>query len=111
MQATIMNDDGRAVVKTFESELSFREHLDLQEWDLRKNLAKSIMNTFLWINGVVLILVIAIYIVDSMFLANKIIQSNERIIETKVIVSIIAATTIQLGAITVSLSRWLFPKE
>ena len=105
-----MSDDGRAVIESFESRLSFRELLDREQWDLRKRLANSIMTTFLWINGVVLALIIGIYITDCIFLSRGTITSGERVIETKVIMSVIGATTIQLGAIAISLSRWLFPK-
>jgi spore maturation protein SpmA len=107
----VMTNNAQNIVSNIEKDLSFREHLDLQEWNLRRNLATTIMNTFLTINGTVLALVIIMYISDTVFLAKGIIQSSDRIIETKVIISIIGATTIQLGAIALALSQWLFPKN
>ena len=107
---TKMSDDGRAVIESLESQLSFKEHLDREQWILRKKLASSIMSTFLWINGTVLLLIVGMYVADCIFLSNGVIKSSERVIGANVIMSIVGATTIQLGAIAASLSRWLFPK-
>jgi hypothetical protein len=106
-----MSDEGQNIVLKLEAGLSFRENLDLQEWTLRKTIATTVMTTFLWVNCIVLALIIGMYVVDTVFIANGKIQHNDRIIETKVIMSIIGATTIQLGAIAFALSQWLFPKK
>jgi hypothetical protein len=103
-------DEGKKVVATFESQLSFRETLDLRESDLRQAIASNVVSTFLWINGAVFLFVIIVFIADSVLIVTGLLPSSDRIIDGRVIISINVATTIQLGAVAFSLSQWLFPR-
>ena len=103
-------DDGKQVVATLESQLSFREKIDLRESELRQRIASDIMRTFLWINSAVFLFIVFGFISDIIFIARGLLPNDSRIIDAKVIISIVGATTIQLGAISFSLSQWLFPK-
>jgi hypothetical protein len=85
--------------------------LDLQESELRRVIASNIITTFCWINGAVFLFILLVFISDAYFIAKGILPSSDRSIDSKVIISMIGATTIQLGAIAFSLSQWLFPKN
>jgi hypothetical protein len=104
-------DDGKEVVAKLESQLSFRESLDLKESELRREIASKVMSTFLTINGAVFLFVLLVFIADVFLIAKGRLSSADRSVDAKVIISIVGATTIQLGAIAFSLSQWLFPKH
>lgn len=91
-------------------EMSVQDRLLITESSLRNELARKIIKTFVAVNSAVLLLIIAFGVSDAVLVINKIINANERLITTQVLLTVIGATTVQLGAIAVTLSNWLFPK-
>ena len=91
-------------------EVSVQDRVLINESALRTELARKIIKTFVGVNSAVLTLVVACAISDVVLLAHKFVSANERLITTQVIRTIIGATTVQLGAIAITLSNWLFPK-
>lgn len=95
--------------RDLEKDLSIQEHLSLEEWELRKDIAKKIIRTFVTANLVVLAAIAAMFVSDVVFICGNTIKPSERLIESKVIIAMISALTVQLGAIALAVSKWLFP--
>lgn len=79
------------------------------EHALREFISKKVTRAFLTINFAMLGLVAIIYAVDTYLLVSKI--SSERLIDTKVVMTLIGATTVQLGTLMIGIGAWLFPKS
>jgi hypothetical protein len=97
-------------ISLIESELTVRNILDLEEWKLRKETAKTIIRAFVVVNFSVLVLVLILYITDVFFIYTSKIDPSGRLINSNVIISIVGATTVQFGAVAIAVSNWLFPK-
>ena len=78
------------------------EHIAISDATLREQMTNKLIRLFVGSNIVVLLLVIVVFVAD--------IIRNTSIINTNVIMALIGATTVQLGAIMVSISAYLFPK-
>lgn len=73
----------------------------------REIISKKITNTFLFLNILIYILVSAMYSFDVyLVLIDK---KPLAIIDTKTVMALIGATTVQLGALMISMGKWLFP--
>ena len=55
-------------------------------------------------------MVFVMFIVDSILIARGILEPTGRLVDTRVIISVIGATTVQFGAIAVAISAWLFKR-
>ena len=106
-----MSDIGRATVTEAAANITVRERLDIEEWELRKTITTSIMNRFVTVNVSVLIIIAIIYIIDLFYIFHKVITPADRVITSNIIIAIIGATTVQFGAIAFAISQWLFPKK
>ena len=78
------------------------------EHALREFISKKVTGAFLIINFTMLGLIAVIYAMDTYLLISGI--SSERLIDTKVIMTLIGATTVQLGTFMLGIGAWLFPK-
>lgn len=94
-----------------EADLSIRDRLDWKEGQLRDDIAKKITKAFIIVNLGVLILVLLGAILDHWFIANQLIKGTERLVTTPLLMSVVGATTVQLGAVALAMSNWLFPKS
>ena len=92
-------------------EMSVQDRLRIGESTLRNELARKIIRTFVAVNSAVLLLIIAFGVSDTILVVHKFVGPNERLITTQILLAIIGATTVQLGAIAITLSNWLFPKQ
>ena len=106
-----MADDGRELLAGIESELTVKDRLDIAESELRRDLARTIMRWFVRVNVAVLLLLAVVYGAEALFVWGKLISPSERIIGQNVLLAVIAGTTAQLGAIALSISKWLFPQR
>lgn len=104
-------EEGRAAVVAAVKELSVQERIDLAELELRSEIARNIIRQFVRVNLAVLAIIALIFIVDEINTYLKLIAASERIIDSKIIMTIIGATTVQFGAIAFAVSQWLFPKK
>ncbi len=82
-----------------------------EEFRLKKDFALQIMRVFLWANGVVLILIAVSLVADWYFLGCGLIEPEERLVSENVLMTLLGATTVQVGAIVVTITNHLFPKK
>jgi hypothetical protein len=67
------------------------------------------VQTFVAANAVTLLAVALLVVLDEFNLWSKLAPAGDRIITQQVIIGLLAATTVQVGAITVIIVRYLFP--
>jgi hypothetical protein len=80
-----------------------------QDANLRKHVAYWIIGTFIGANLVTLIALGLLAWLDQNNIASKLIAPADRIISNQVFMSLLGATTVQVGAIMVIIARYLFP--
>ncbi len=89
--------------------LSVADRVTLQDADLRKWMAESVVPAFLWANGLTLAAVAVLVLLDEVNVAAHLIAPGDRIISAQVIMALLGATTVQVGAIAALIARYLFP--
>lgn len=115
---TLQIEDGIAIeevgkskylnVKAVESGLSL---IEIETWRLRRRIAVCIISCFIIANLVIAAIIIYLSVVDIMFIDSMKITPSDRVVDSELLMILIGATTVQLGAISVSVARWLFPAE
>jgi hypothetical protein len=93
------------------SDLSVTDQIALQDADLRKWMADRIVPAFLKANGLTLAAVAVLVVLDEINIASHLIAPGDRIITEKVIMALLGATTVQVGAIAALIARYLFPSR
>ena len=63
--------------------------IEQEEWFLRKEITQKIIHSFIVVNVTVLILISAIFIVDTVLISKGIIKSAERLVTEKIIMTVI----------------------
>lgn len=76
---------------------------------MRRNVARRIMWLFSGTNLFTLIALAAAFWIDHYFVVNKIITPQERVVTSDVIIALLGATTIQVGALMLVIGKNLFP--
>ncbi|MCW8091594.1 hypothetical protein [Alteromonas sp. ASW11-130] len=104
LEDAVTND---AAIKRVEREAAVE--ILRNEAELRKNAAEDILNLFRKANLFVLGFLIILLIVDISLIYAGEASVEDRIVNEKVVMSLIGATVIQLGTIMISLSKYLFP--
>jgi hypothetical protein len=107
-------EEGRAAVAAAVAaveNLSVQEKIDLAELELRSEIARNIIRQFVRVNLCVLAIVALVFLFDEWYVYSKLISASDRIIDSKIIMTIIGATTVQFGAIAFAVSQWLFPRK
>jgi hypothetical protein len=89
--------------------VSVADHVALQDANLRQSMARGILGTFIGANLVTLAGLSYLAWLDQSNLASKLIAPGERIVSGQVIMALLGATTVQVGAIMVIIARYLFP--
>ena len=80
-----------------------------QDADVRKWMADRVVPAFLKANGLTLIALALLVVLDEFNLYWHLIAPGDRIITEKVIMALLGATTVQVGAIAALIARYLFP--
>jgi hypothetical protein len=80
-----------------------------QDADLRKWMVDRVVPAFLWANGLTLAALGLLVVLDEINLASHLIAAGDRIIGAQVIMALLGATTVQVGAIAAIITRYLFP--
>jgi hypothetical protein len=93
------------------SDLSVTDQIALQDADLRKWMADRVVPAFLKANGLTLAAVAVLVVLDEINIASHLIAPGDRIITEKVIMALLGATTVQVGAIAALIARYLFPSR
>lgn len=78
---------------------------------LRKMMTEEILPLFKVINKYVLAFVGVAILIDTALIGTGIIQAQQRLINSEVIMSLIGAATVQVGSIIFTISAYLFPKS
>ena len=89
--------------QTFEDELRKRD-ADLRDW-----MAKVVIPAFLKANVATLFVITVLATLDEFNIAWDWIAAGDHIISAQVIMTLLGATTVQVGAIAVLIARYLFP--
>ncbi len=92
--------------------LSVDDTIALAELQLRVDTAKSILKLFGIANVFVLVFVVVLMIADWFVLVlDSAAVPGDRLINSNVVMTLLGATTVQVGTIMVSISAYLFPKK
>src|SRR5271168_5075729 len=81
------------------------DRIQIDMMDLRKDIAKQITTVFVRVNIYILSGLGIIYVSEIILLYTGHVAPNDRIIDSTVIKTLIGATTVQLGAIALSMAR------
>jgi hypothetical protein len=76
---------------------------------LREWVAAAIMVIFIVANGATLWIVLSLVGVDQHNIASKLITPADRVITNQVIMTLLGATAVQVGAIAAIIAQYLFP--
>ena len=85
------------------------DKIALGDLDIRKNFARNVMILFAVANLFVLVGLGIVFWQDCVQLTAHAIKPAERIIDGKVIMALLGATTIQLGTVIYTITRAIFP--
>ena len=91
--------------------LSVADQVTLRDADLRKWMAETVMPAFRLANGLTLAVVAVLLVLDEIEIWFRVITPAERIITSQVIMALLGATTVQVGAIAYLIARYLFPSR
>jgi hypothetical protein len=91
--------------------LSVADTVALQDANLRKWMADQVVPAFLRANGLTLAALAVLVVLDEINVAFHLIAPGDRIITEKVIMALLGATTVQVGAIAALMARYLFPSR
>ena len=69
----------------------------------------AIIAAFLIVNLATLYGLYVLYLADADNLRAKLIGPDQRVIDTSVVIALLGATTVQLGAMAVIMAKYLFP--
>ena len=81
----------------------------LGDLDIRKQFARNVMALFAVANFFVLVGLGVVFWQDCAQLAAGRIKPGERIIDGQVVMAVLGATTVQLGAVIYTITRAIFP--
>lgn len=106
-----MGDAGKGPVSLdhIAESISVAERIALTDARVRAHVSYAIASAFVLANVLTLAGVAYMFHVDSLSLAAKVINAQERVITPPVVMSIIGATTVQLGALAFTMGKYLFP--
>lgn len=108
-----VTDAFNATVVSLEQEadrerLSVADQVSLRDADLRDWMAKYVMPVFLGTNLVILTVLGLLIWLDQSNIESNLIRPSDRIIGSQVIMALLGATTVQVGAIAALIARYLF---
>lgn len=86
-----------------------RQQVSQGNLDMRQRMARGVGWTFGIANGVTLLGVAVLAGLDQWNMVNDTITTADRIVDQKVVMTLIGATTVQVGAIAFIIARYLFP--
>jgi CRISPR/Cas system-associated protein Csm6 len=90
-------------------QLSVDDRIKLDDQNLRQGVADRVMRTFVRANAVTLVVLCTLVALDEINIWLHLIAPTDRIITNQVIMALLGATTIQVGAIAAIIARYLFP--
>lgn len=85
------------------------DRIALGDLDIRKRFANTTMWLFIGTNAFVLAGLGIVYWQDTLQIIAGRLNPTERIVDAKVVMTLIGATTVQLGAVVYTMARAIFP--
>jgi len=89
--------------------LPVEDQIALSDADIRRKVSIWIMGLFGVVNGITLVLLIGLAWLDQQDLVRGLIKPGDRLVDAQVLLGLLGATTVQLGAIAVIMARYIFP--
>jgi hypothetical protein len=89
--------------------LSVADRIALQDAELRQWMTNRMVRTFIWANSVTLAGLAILVALDEINIAFRLISPEGRIVTYQVLMALLGATTVQIGAIAAIIARYLFP--
>ena len=86
-----------------------RQQVTQGNLDMRQRMARGVGRTFGIANGVTLLGVAVLAGLDQWNMVQGTITTADRIVDQKVVMTLIGATTVQMGTIALIIARYLFP--
>lgn len=91
--------------------LSVNDQVTLGEHELRIKMAQRLLSVFLLANAVVFLGLAVFFGFDVTLVREGSVQPSERLVTAEVVMTVVGATTVQLGAIMFTIARYLFPSQ
>jgi hypothetical protein len=91
-----------------QSGTSVLERIAWQDAGVRKIVALAVVATFVVANGLILWGVWLIFQAEMAVLEAKVYTAHERIITAELLMTLVGATTVQLGALTILMGKYVF---
>jgi hypothetical protein len=93
----------------FEGTVTVAEQIALTDATVRAHVSYAVAGAFVATNLLTAIGVAYIFIQDNANLVASLITTSDRVITPNVVMTIIGATTIQLGALALTMGKYLYP--
>lgn len=108
--ALLSNDRVPATAISFVAgDVSVQDRIALSDARLRGAVAIAIVVTFVIANGIVLAGVWLMFGQEMSALQNKAYAASDRVVTSALLMTLVGATTVQLGALTILMGKYLFP--
>ncbi len=93
------------------AQIPVADRIALSDASLRRWVAIAIVMAFLVVNGAVLFGVWSVFMTDVELLVRQTggFTAKDRLVTTELLMTLIGATTVQLGALIVLIGKYLFP--
>ena len=91
--------------------MSIADQIALRTQDMREDFARPVRRVFLWANGVTLLGLAGLVGLDQFNLWHGVTEAGDRIVNSNVVMALLGATTVQVGAISAIIARHLFPVQ
>jgi hypothetical protein len=88
---------------------SVADQIALSDARVRARVSYVIIGAFLVVNLATLLGLYLIYLADAAELQAKLVAPNQRVIDSRVVMTLLGATTVQLGSMAVIMAKYLFP--
>jgi hypothetical protein len=88
--------------------MSIPDKIVLGAASIRRNIAYAIMGLFVVVNLATLYFVYRLFQFDQGNLASKLAGPGERVVSSPVVMTLLGATTVQLGTVMVIMARFVF---
>jgi hypothetical protein len=85
-----------------------QDQIALSDADIRRRVAMWIMWLFGAVNVITMLFIFVLFCSDQSELSAKEIGPGDRIVDAEVLMSLLGATTVQLGTIALIMARYLF---
>jgi hypothetical protein len=100
---------GIVSLKKLADQLSVQDLVAWEDVKLRKWMGRRIVGAFIRSNFVTMSAILVLVMLDEINIGWHLVTPGDRIITNQVIMTLLGATTVQVGTIAVIIARYLFP--